>query len=120
MMFLAGAGVAQVSDVVDAGTRLMADEGIVGRALGVTAPVDVVGEGEEVTVVGEGEGGRREAVWEVFAHDHEHVEVFVWRYVRLMNALLKIRGWVGFLGDIVRYAWYRRREEERRDERKRL
>lgn len=120
MMFLAGAGVAQVSDVVDAGTRLMADEGIVGRALGVTAPVDVVGEGEEVSIARKGERGRREAVWEVFAHDHEHVEVFVWRYVRLMNALLNIRGWAGFLRDFVRFAWYRRREEASREERKRM
>ncbi|OIW31331.1 NAD(P)-binding protein [Coniochaeta ligniaria NRRL 30616] len=120
MMFLAGAGLARVADVVEAGTRLMADEGIVGRALGVTAPVEVVGDGEdgEVRVVGGGER-RGEAIWEVFAHDHEHVEVFVWRYVRLMNALLKVRGWVGFMGDLVRFAWFRRREESRREQSRR-
>lgn len=114
MMFLAGAGVAEVGDVVEAATRLMADEKIVGRALGVTAPVEVVGEGEEVRVVGRGERGRREAIWEVMAMDYQRTEVFVWRFVRLMNAIMKIRGWVGFLADCVRFAWFRRRAEERR------
>lgn len=113
MMFLAGAGLAEVGDVVEAGTRLMADEAIVGRALAVTAPVEVAGEGEDVRVLGRGEGGRREAIWEVMAMDYRHTEVFVWRFVRLMNAVMKIRGWVGFLADCVRFAWFRRRAEER-------
>ncbi|KAB5562689.1 hypothetical protein GE09DRAFT_756003 [Coniochaeta sp. 2T2.1] len=126
MGLLAGAGVAEVNDVVEAGTRMMADEGIRGKALAVTAPVGVEGgdggdgtrvlaEGEEVKVVGTGKDGRgrREAVWEVMAGDYEHVEAFVWRFVRLMNALMVIRGWVGFLADCVRFGWFRRREEER-------
>ncbi|KAJ9145550.1 NAD(P)-binding protein [Coniochaeta hoffmannii] len=117
MVFLAGGGWAEVRDVVEAGTRLMADEGAWGRALAVSAPVEVVGEGEglEVEVVAPGKGGRREAVWEVMAGDYEQVEVFVWRFVRMMNTVVRIRGWVGWLGDVVRFAWFRRRAEERRD-----
>jgi NAD(P)-dependent dehydrogenase (short-subunit alcohol dehydrogenase family) len=113
MMFLAGGGWAEVPDVVDAGTRLVADEGIWGRTLAVSAPVEVRGEGDAVEVA-VGGGGRRQAVWEVMAMDHEHVEVFVWRFIRLMNAIVGIRGWVGWLGDVVKFVWFRRRDEARK------
>ncbi|KAK0749246.1 hypothetical protein B0T18DRAFT_322818 [Schizothecium vesticola] len=92
MGMVAGAEVGRVEDVVEAATRLAADEGVVGRGL-VVGPRGVVG-GEE--------GKGRQAVWEVYAHDYQRVEVFVWRYLAMLNALKRVRGWVGVVKDFWR------------------
>nr|CDP23866.1 Putative dehydrogenase [Podospora anserina S mat+] len=104
---LAGAPKAELGDVVDAGTRLMADEGIRGRALVVGPKMRVV-EGEdgvtrlvaEAPTNPEGEGERVQAVWEVYAEDFERVESFVWRYVGMMNVMKSLAGWVGVVRDL--------------------
>ncbi|KAK4041965.1 hypothetical protein C8A01DRAFT_44946 [Parachaetomium inaequale] len=107
LALLAGAAKAELEDVVDAGTRLMADEGVRGRALCVGPKMRVVddegGEGGVRVVEGEGEGRegeRRQAVWEVYGHDYERVETFVWRYLFVLNVMRGIKGWVGFLRDL--------------------
>lgn len=92
MGMVAGAEVGRVGDVVEAATRLAADEGVVGRGL-VVGPRGVV-QGEE------GKGGQ--AVWEVYAHDYQRVEVFVWRYLAMLNGLKRVRGWVGVVKDFWR------------------
>ncbi|SPQ19072.1 845a6f07-faaa-4390-a74b-690c5a99fc95 [Thermothielavioides terrestris] len=105
LALLAGAATAALEDVVDAATRLVADEGIRGRALLVGPKirvVDVEGEGDWQLVDGgrlrvvEGEarteGERRQAVWEVYGHDYERVEVFVWRYLWVLNLMRRLRG----------------------------
>ncbi|KAK1837135.1 hypothetical protein QBC39DRAFT_387445 [Podospora conica] len=89
MSMVAGAEVGRVEDVVEAATRLAADEGVVGRGLVV---------GPRGTVEGEGP----QAVWEVYAHDYHRVEVFVWRYLAMLNALKRVRGWVGVVQDFWR------------------
>ncbi|KAK4239156.1 hypothetical protein C8A03DRAFT_32771 [Achaetomium macrosporum] len=111
---LAGGAKAELEDVVDAAMRLMADEGIRGRALLVGPRMRVVGvpcNGDDAVgeadggfkfVEGEGgrEGERRQAVWEVYGHDYERVEVFVWRYLSMLNLMRGLRGWLGLVRDL--------------------
>ncbi|KAK3363293.1 hypothetical protein B0T25DRAFT_587270 [Lasiosphaeria hispida] len=99
LALLAGGVKAEVDDVVEAGTRLMADHSIVGRGL-VVGPkgrieVDV---GKE-DVPGAGVKGQQ-AIWEIYAHDYDKVEVFVWRFVQMLNTLKKVRGWIGTVKDL--------------------
>ncbi|KAK4102935.1 NAD(P)-binding protein [Parathielavia hyrcaniae] len=107
LALLAGAAKADLEDVVDAATRLMADWGIRGRALAVGPKMRVVddeGDGSRVRMVeGEGrhDGERRQAVWEVYGHDYERVEVFVWRYLAVLNVMRRVRGWVGLVTDML-------------------
>ncbi|KAK1758728.1 hypothetical protein QBC47DRAFT_294927 [Echria macrotheca] len=105
-VLLAGGALGTVDDVVEAATRLQADEGIVGRGL-------VIGPKGEVEVeVDDGEMGKTKterkegAIWEVYAHDYRRVEVFVWRYVAMLNSVKKVRGWIGTLRDL--WGIYRR------------
>ncbi|KAK3495568.1 NAD(P)-binding protein [Neurospora crassa] len=113
LALLAGGPKADIEDVVDAATRLMADEKVVGRGLLIGGRQRVVG-GKLVVVddaeYAEGEGGdgdgNREirnspsAVWEVHAHDYEMVEVFVYRFVKVLNMVRTVRGWVETLKDL--------------------
>jgi NAD(P)-dependent dehydrogenase (short-subunit alcohol dehydrogenase family) len=109
MALLAGGAKAELEDVVDAGTRLMADEGVRGRALVVGPKMRVAdeeeGEGGPGVRFVEGEragveGERRQAVWEVYGHDYERVEVFVWRYLNALNLMRGIKGWIGMMRDL--------------------
>ncbi|KXX76689.1 5'-hydroxyaverantin dehydrogenase [Madurella mycetomatis] len=105
LALLAGGAKAELADVVDAATRLMADEGIVGRALMIGPGMEVVDDGEDGLGSGfrlakDGERGMRRAVWEVHGHDFERVEVFVWRYLAMLNLLRVMRGWVGVVKDL--------------------
>ncbi|KAK2064781.1 short chain dehydrogenase [Colletotrichum caudatum] len=87
--FLAGgAGPARLDDVVDAATRLVADESIVGRALVVGPPV------------ADGEGAEESAVWDVYAEDYMDCEAFVWRWIRLLNTIEHVNGWAGLVRDV--------------------
>lgn len=129
---LAGMPAARLEDVVDAATRLVADDGIVGRALVVGPAMEVVDGGDDLDGSGGGggkeeewdddDGGlglaervargergagsgsstRRQAVWEVYGHDFERVETFVWRYLALLNALKAATGWLGTVRDLLR------------------
>ncbi|KAK0671205.1 putative dehydrogenase [Cercophora samala] len=104
---LAGAPKGELEDVVDAGTRLMADEGIKGRAL-VIGPKMRVFEGEDGVVRlvaeapqgGRGKKERTQAVWELYADDFERVESFVWRYIGMINVMKGLAGWVGVARDL--------------------
>ncbi|KZL83062.1 short chain dehydrogenase [Colletotrichum incanum] len=86
-----GAGGARFGDVVDATTRLVADEKIIGRALLVGPPV---ADGE-----GGAEGTEKTAVWDVYAEDYMDCETFVWRWIRMLNTVEYLRGWTGWVGD---------------------
>lgn len=102
---LAGAPKGELEDVVDAATRLVADEGIVGRALVIGPKMRVV-DGEdglpklevEADADADADAGsetqRTQAVWEVYGHDYEKVDVFVWRYITMLNVLKATYGWV--------------------------
>ena len=108
MALLAGGAKAELEDVVDAGTRFMADEGVRGRALVVGPKMRVVdGEVVEGEVVRDGEG--RQAVWEVYGHDYDRVEVFVWRYLKVLNLMREVQGWAGLVRDMWRACFGARR-----------
>ncbi|PSS03178.1 hypothetical protein BD289DRAFT_359466 [Coniella lustricola] len=121
---LAGLGLARLDDTVDAATRLMAapastHDRIAGRALWIGPRMeffkgksvaalqaqDVTGEVLAAESVGDlaasGQGRQRreprgQAVWEVYAHDYETADYFVRRYLRLLNTIAQIKGWIGF------------------------
>lgn len=117
MLFLAGGGLGEVGDVVDAGTRFMADRSVYGRAV-VIGPGMRVEDGENgemklVEIPGKGMGGK--AVWDCYAHDYLAVEGFVYRYTRLLVAFAQLRGWVGWAGDVVWTLFARRQGKTRRD-----
>ena len=122
---LAGGGKGRVEDVVDAGTRLMSDHAIKGRAL-VIGPQMLLGHDgavrddpkaadlaeEDVEFVGVpetassgaaiiGSYSRGQAVWECYADDLETSELFVWRFVKLLNAMAIYRGWAGLFSDLL-------------------
>ncbi|KAH6628309.1 hypothetical protein F5144DRAFT_492290 [Chaetomium tenue] len=104
-VLLAGVPLGEVGGVVDAGTRLMVEGGVRGRALGVGPGVRVVDGGGGGRV----EGERRQAVWEIYGHDYERVETFVWRYLAVMNLMRGIKGWVGVVTDMWGICFGRRR-----------
>ncbi|KAK3997019.1 putative dehydrogenase [Cladorrhinum sp. PSN332] len=95
-VLLAGAPKGEVEDVVDAATRLVADEEIVGRALMIGPKMKVAFDGEDGTPVldlDQQEGSETRAVWEIYGHDYEQVETFVWRYLTMLNAAKSVYGW---------------------------
>ncbi|KAK3330615.1 hypothetical protein B0H66DRAFT_69513 [Apodospora peruviana] len=112
MALLAGGGKVELSDVVDAATRLMADETIVGRGLVIGPRFKVVDDEDGNPRFVEQGGGREQAVWELYGHDYEQVEVFVWRFVGMLNAVKKMRGWVGTVKDLFNM-WRTRRAARR-------
>ena len=114
-LLLAGAALGTVESVVDAGTRLMADEGTVGRALVVGPGMDAVdgddgewvigGDGKEITLDGGKDKRRDRAIWECYLEDFKKTEVFMRRYVGLLDIAAKVRGWTGFFKDIISVLW---------------
>lgn len=110
-LLLAGAAVGKPEDVVDAGTRLMADTRIVGRALAVGPKVKV---DEHGNLLQNDSDGKEIAVWEVCAHDFEEADAFTSRFVRMVNSVERARGWTGWLTDIVRALLYPLRNSQGR------
>ncbi|KAK3335475.1 hypothetical protein B0T19DRAFT_9674 [Cercophora scortea] len=117
MALLAGSGKAELEDVVDAATRLMADESISGRGLAIGPKFHVVdGENGQIRLVDgakDGNGGREQAVWEIYAHDYDQVEVFVWRFMQLLNTLKAVMGWVALLKDLMKIFFVRKKTPKR-------
>lgn len=122
VIILAGSGKTKVDDVVEAGTRFVADQSVAGRAVvigprmllkkggqNVKGTVDLVAAADgSIQVAGEpaeGEGDASQAIWECYGHDYENCDVFVDRYVRLLNLLTLARGWTGFFWDLVSVFW---------------
>ncbi|ORY14927.1 hypothetical protein BCR34DRAFT_598831 [Clohesyomyces aquaticus] len=105
---LAGAGTGKVEDVVDAGTRFVADSRILGRALVVGPKLNVKQshEGEWELVARSTPGSHETALWEAYADDWEEVEAFSRGIVRLLNAYQVSRGWVGWATDVVKAVAY--------------
>ncbi|KAF3768560.1 hypothetical protein M406DRAFT_286481 [Cryphonectria parasitica EP155] len=104
---LSGLGLARVDDTVDAATRLVAcdqQQGrIAGRALLVGPRMDLRkrgDDGDEVLVDKSVAEGKGQAVWEVYAHDYDTVDFFIRRYIRLLNTVATVKGWVGFIRDL--------------------
>jgi hypothetical protein len=96
-LLLAGSAMGKPEDVVDAGTRLMADTRISGRALVIGPKVKL---DEEWQLLSKDSDAQDTAVWEAYADDLDQVEVFNARFVRMLNAVEKARGWAGWASDI--------------------
>lgn len=104
LMLAGSAGPGQVPDVIDAATRLIADETVAGRALVIgprLKPYDseIFDQGHDLA--NEGEAIEGQAVWECYAHDYDQVETFVKRYLWLLNAAAKARGMLAWIRDIL-------------------
>jgi len=100
-VLLAGGAMGVPEDVMEAGTRLMADSRIVGRALVVGPKVKFNADNEWDVVPAKNKEGREVAIWEAYADDFEAVECFNARFVGMLNAVEKARGWGGWIYDIV-------------------
>lgn len=102
-ILLAGGALGKAEDVVEAATRFVADPRIVGRAVGVGPKLKVKEneDGEWDLVEETDEFAERKAVWEVYAHDFEDSELFTRNIARLSNRVVEIRGWIGWLQDII-------------------
>lgn len=108
-MALAGGGLGKVEDVVDAGTRFVADSRILGRALMVGPKLKVKQlDSGEWTFVGRDDvpGVQERAIWEAYADDWRNVEAFTHGIIGLLNAFQKYRGWIGWATDIVKAIGY--------------
>jgi hypothetical protein len=104
---LAGAAVGKPEDVVDAGTRLMADNRIVGRALVIGPKVRINDETDDWELLpSESEDGKVKAVWECYAEDFNEVDAFTSRFVRMVNQVEVAKGWIGWAGDMVKAFTY--------------
>ncbi|RFU33751.1 hypothetical protein B7463_g2628, partial [Scytalidium lignicola] len=103
-VLLAGGAMGKPEDVVDAGTRFMADSSIVGRALAVGPKVKVDKNMELVT--DKAAEGTETALFEIYAHDYVEVEAFVARIVRIINQIEGNRGWIGWIADMIRAIRY--------------
>lgn len=103
-LMLAGGAMGKPEDVVDAGTRLMADTRIVGRALVIGPKVRVDGEFDLLPETSK--DGNEKAVWEAYVDDLAELEAFSARFIRMLNTVETIRGWGGWLFDIAKALTY--------------
>ncbi|KAF2686016.1 NAD(P)-binding protein [Lentithecium fluviatile CBS 122367] len=103
-VLLAGGGLGKVEDVVDAGTRFVADSRILGRSLVIGPKVHVTQDEEgQWHYVEEGtEGSRETALWEPCADDWEDTEAFNRGFVKILHAVQTARGWTGWAVDMVK------------------
>lgn len=100
-VILAGGATGKPEDVVDAGTRLMADTRIVGRALAVGPKIKTSVDDPWKLVPHTDATGKDVAIWETYADDFEDVDLFVKKFVTLLNQVEATRGWMGWASDIL-------------------
>lgn len=105
---LAGGAMGKVEDVVDAGTRFVADARILGRAL-VIGPKTHVRQQEngewELVTTGTPDSVET-ACFEPYADDWEDVDAFDRNLVKILNLIQISRGWIGWAQDIVKAVFY--------------
>ena len=101
-LLLAGGVMGCPEDVVEAGTRFVADSRILGRAAMIGPRLKVKQDrGAEWNLVEEGdEGGEQKTIWEAYADDFEDSELFTRNFIKILNRTVEIRGWAGWLSDI--------------------
>ena len=105
-ILLAGGAMGNPSDVVEAGTRLMADTRIIGRSLVVGPKAKFSKDNEFQMVSQEDPNGEEAAMWEAYAEDFEIVEAFSERFVRLLNGIERAKGWGGWIADMAAAVTY--------------
>ena len=103
-MVLAGGAVGKAEHVVEAATRFVADPRIAGRAVFVGPKLKVAqnADREWDLVEREEDAGEQRAIWELYAHDFEDSELFTRNVIRIMNRVTEIRGWAGWLQDMIK------------------
>ncbi|KIX01980.1 uncharacterized protein Z518_07919 [Rhinocladiella mackenziei CBS 650.93] len=97
-LVLAGGAMATVPSVVEAATRLVADQGIIGRALVIGPSTSE----DHAKAVGLELETKDQSAWDVYAHDFEQTDLFIRRVIGVTNLIAHARGWLGTLGDITR------------------
>lgn len=102
-LLLAGGAVGKPEDVVEAATRFAADPRIVGRAVVVGPKLRIKEDADgEWSLVEKGDPSVEEkAIWEIYAHDWEESELFSRNIVRVLNRIIEIRGWSGWIRDVI-------------------
>ena len=102
-VILAGGAIGTLEDVVDAATRLTADNRIVGRSLYVGPKMKVVLDKENnyQLALGSEPNATTKAVWECYAHDYDDSEQFGRNLARLLNQYGVMRGWSGWIWDLM-------------------
>ncbi|MCJ1239113.1 hypothetical protein MMC14_007106 [Varicellaria rhodocarpa] len=98
---LAGGTIGVVEDVIEAGTRFVADPRIVGRAVTVGPRLNVEQDEDGKWSLSEGSRGEEKAIWEIYPHDMEDSDIWQRRMIAIMNRAIEIRGWTGWAADIV-------------------
>ena len=99
---LAGGGIAQIEDVVEAAGRCVCDSSVIGRGLivGPKAGIEEAGKvGMDASKMGE---GVEVGVWDCYSHDFEQSDVFTRRMIAITNLRAGRKGVLGLVGDI---AW---------------
>ncbi|MCJ1383650.1 hypothetical protein MMC17_006764 [Xylographa soralifera] len=104
---LAGATIGTTEDVVEAGSRFMADPRIVGRALSVGPKLIVEEDESGEYVLTQKKEGVPKAIWEIYAMDFEDTDVYQRRLVAILNRALEFRGWIGWGSDMMGAMRYR-------------
>lgn len=109
---LAGGAMGTTDDVVEAATRFTADPRIVGRAVSVGPKLKVKqdSDGEWKLVEESYAYGVEKAIWEIYPHDFEEADIFQRNMVRIINRVEVIRGWTGWMKDMlgaIKYSWWK-------------
>ena len=92
----AGGAMARIEDVADAVMRLVADKGIIGRAL----MIGCRGNEEQTKAAGLETAQEGQAIWDVFGHDLDQTDIFTRRIIGVTNIIATTRGWFGMIADV--------------------
>ncbi|EMD85261.1 hypothetical protein COCC4DRAFT_180971 [Bipolaris maydis ATCC 48331] len=105
---LAGGALGKVEDVVDAGTRFVADSRILGRALCVGPKVHVRQNptGEWDLTMPHDPNSVETALFEPYADEWEDQDQWNRNFVKILNTIQAGRGWFGWAQDIVKATLY--------------
>lgn len=87
---------AEKKDVIEAVTRLVADQGIIGRGLCI-GPKAAPGIAEQA---GLSPAVANQAIWDAYAEDFEQTDIFTRRLIGVTNLLMTARGWAGVWVDV--------------------
>ena len=100
LLVMAGGGLAEIQSVVEAATRCVTDQSVMGRGL-IIGPKATMEEAKAAGFeVGDWEKGKEQAVWDVYADDFEQSDVFTRRVIAVTNLRTGRRGLMGILSDI--------------------
>ena len=101
-LMLASGVMGKTQDVVEAGTRFVADPRICGRAITVGPKMKVKQQtdGNWELVEGDDEAAEDKVLWEPYADDFEDSELFTRNITKLLNRQVEIRGWIGWFSDV--------------------